>query len=89
MSDVAVRILHTRYDHLSHLSKPMPPCPSRSFTSVVVGDQEPVDTPAAAPGAVGEGEGDGEGGASALPGEETEVMSLKSEGRKVRLYGNE
>ncbi|XP_062374486.1 dynein axonemal intermediate chain 7 [Sardina pilchardus] len=81
VGDVAVRILHTRYDHLSHLSRPVPPRSRSSLASIGAGGdqepQDPEDTPAAT-----ETEGEGEGGGSVHPGEEAEVMSLKSEGRK-------
>ncbi|KAL2076614.1 hypothetical protein ACEWY4_027786 [Coilia grayii] len=88
VSDVAVRILHTRYDHLSHLSRPTPPRSRSSFASVAAGDQEsqgPAHTPLPPPTAAAEAEGEQEERASALPGDEAEVQSLKSESRKSAM----
>ncbi|XP_063073646.1 dynein axonemal intermediate chain 7 [Engraulis encrasicolus] len=83
VSDVAVRMLHTRYDHLSHLSRPTPPRSRSSFASLAAaGDQDPTAT--ATPQGEGEGEREGEVGqrASTLAADDADRHSLKSESRK-------
>ncbi|KAM6984777.1 dynein axonemal intermediate chain 7 [Aplochiton taeniatus] len=88
VSDIAVRILHTRYDHLSHLARRAQEAQllslAPSHRSVGAGEKAVLEAESSARD-TGEGEGEAEGAGSQQHGgvTEDEVHSVKgSDGRK-------
>ncbi|XP_029598335.1 dynein axonemal intermediate chain 7 [Salmo trutta] len=83
ISDVAVRILHTNYDHLSHLANLKSQNPSRMSLGLGA-REEPLLEGATPVGECGETEGDGDRrGSTQQGGADEEVQSVRgSEGRK-------
>lgn len=88
LSDISVRILHTRYDHLSHLSlrtQAQKKSPAREKEA----EADP-ETLSENPKALEDGDVKGEDeGQEGVPQEKDDIQSLKSsEGKKVRCRGS-
>lgn len=84
VSDIAVRILHTHHNHLSHLANLKSQNPSRMSLGLGA-REEPLLEGATPVGECGETEGDGDRRGSTQQGNaDEEVQSVRgSEGRKV------